>query len=320
VTPHDPPKPTPADQPAGDFREITGIGATYERRLHDAGILTYQDLAARSPDQLAEVTGVSAARIASEDWIGQARRLAGPPGPPPSEPSQHYASFHVEFLLDVDDSVRRTKVHHHQSDADFTWPGWDEDRLLALLREHIPLTASRQPAEANDLRSSVVPPASRSETAAPSKTQPETVSPPIGLVPSALRIEEFALIHKGQRTYTWAPREPASVRLSLCVSRTRTLRAGAFDFAAAITARRKLGDRQRLPLGRVQGTVRVGEPVSVDLTGPALPRGLYRLEADVLLYPSGRASDSPPLHARHVLGALIHVAGDALAPTTPVPT
>jgi hypothetical protein len=320
VTPHDPPKSTPADQPADDFREITGIGATYERRLHDAGILTYQDLAARSPEQLAEVTGVSAARIASENWTGQARRLSGPSGPLPSEPSQPYVSFHIELLLGIGDSVRRTRVHHHQSNTDFAWSGWDEDRLLALLREHIPLTASRQPTETTDLQSSAAPPASRPEAAAPSTSLPETVSPPIGLIPSALRIDEFALIHEGQRTCTWAPGEPASVRLSLHISRTRTLRAGAFDFAAAITARGKLGDRQRLPLGTVQGTIRVGEPLSVDLIGPPLPRGLNRLEAALLIYPTNHAPDSPPLHSRHVLGELIQVADGALAQPIPART
>jgi hypothetical protein len=320
VTPHDPPKSTPSHKFADNFREITGIGATYERRLHDAGILTYQDLAARSPEQLAEVTGVSAARIASEDWVGQARRLAGPPGPLPSEPSQRYASFHIELLLDVDGSVRRTKVHHHQSETGSAWPGWDEDRLLAHLREHFPLTASAQPTEATDLQSSAAPPASPSEPAAPSRTQPETVSPPMSLVPSALRIEEFALIHEGQRTYTWASGEPASVRLGLCVSPTRTLRAGTFDFAAAITARRKLGGSQRLPLGTVQGAVRVGEPFLVDLTGPPLSHGLYRLEAAVHIYSTGHAPDSRPLHSRPVLGELIQVTDDALVQITSAPT
>jgi hypothetical protein len=53
------------------------------------------------------MAGLSAARIASQDWVGQARQLAGSTGPPlPSEPDQHYASFHIELLLDVDNSVR----------------------------------------------------------------------------------------------------------------------------------------------------------------------------------------------------------------------
>jgi hypothetical protein len=172
VAPHDLPKSTPADQPGDDFRKIAGIGAVIERRLHEAGIFTYQDLAARSPEQiaasLADVAGLSSARIASQDWTGEARQLAGPLAPPlPSEPSQHYASFHIELLLDVDNSVRRTKVHHHQSDTDDTWPGWDEDRLLAFLRDHIPLMVPGQPAEAIDLQLSAGPPSRQPETSQP---------------------------------------------------------------------------------------------------------------------------------------------------------
>ena len=312
---HDPPKPAPADQRRDDFRKIVGIGPKSERRLHDAGILTYQDLAARSPEQLAEVTGVSAGRIASDDWIGQARPLAGPPDTLSSEPSQHYASFHIELLLDVDDSVRRTKVHHHQSGKDFTWAGWDEDRLLALLRKHIPPTASGQPTEAIDLQSSAPLAASRSETA-PSGIQPETVSPPIGPIPSDLRIEEFTPIREGERTYNWGRDEPISVRLTLRVNRAKPLSDTSLDFTAEITARSMLGDSRRWPVDTAQGTIRQGEPLSIEPTGPPLPRGLYRLETAVLIYPADHTSDSPPLYSCHVSGELIQVADDALAPNT----
>ena len=176
MPPRGPRTSTPAGQAGDDFQQIQGIGAAIDRRLHDAGILTYQDLAALTPEQiaasLAGVAGLSPARIASQDWAGQARRLAGPAAPPlPSEPDQHYASFHIELLLDVDDSVRRTKVRHHQSGTDETWAGWDEDRLLALLREHIPIMAPRQPAEAAGLRSSAAPAATEPESAAPSGAQ-----------------------------------------------------------------------------------------------------------------------------------------------------
>jgi hypothetical protein len=311
---HDPPKSAPADQ-RDDFRKMVGIGAKSERRLHDAGILTYQDLAAHSPEQLAEVTGVSAGRITSDDWIGQALRLARPPDTLPSEPSQHYASFHIELLLDVNGSVRRTKVRDHQSDKDFTWAGWNEDRLLALLREHIPLTAPKQPTEATDLQSSPPLDASRSETA-PSGIQPETVSAHIGPTPSDLRIEEFTPIREGERTYNWGSGEPISVRLTLRVNRAKTLSDAALDCTAEITARSMLGDSRRWPVDTVQETIRLGEPLSIEPTGPPLPRGLYRLEAAVLIYPADHTSDSPPLYSRHVSGELIQVADEALASST----
>ena len=129
MTPRDRRQSNPAGQTGDDFQKIAGIGQAIERRLHDAGILTYQDLSARSPEQIAasltDVAGLSSARIASQDWAGQAGRLAGPSASPlPSEPDQTYASFHIELLLDVDGSVRRTKVHHLQSGQDEAWPGW----------------------------------------------------------------------------------------------------------------------------------------------------------------------------------------------------
>ena len=181
MPPRGPRKSTPAGQAGDDFQQIQGIGAAIDRRLHDAGILTYQDLAALTPEQiaasLAGMAGLSPARIASQDWAGQAGRLAGPAAPPlPSEPDQHYASFHVEFLLDVDDSVRRTKVHHHQSGIDEAWAGWDEDRLLALLRDHIPHMTARQPAEAADVPSSAALAAAEPETAVPSEAQLDRVT------------------------------------------------------------------------------------------------------------------------------------------------
>jgi len=102
----DPANSTPADRPGDDFRKIAGIGPVLERRLHDAGIVTYQDLAARSPEQIAGVAGASAASIASQDWTGQARQLAGPPPAqiPPDLPDfvgQEVAVAQVQTLLNT---------------------------------------------------------------------------------------------------------------------------------------------------------------------------------------------------------------------------
>ena len=353
MPPRGPRTSTPAGQASDDFQQIQGIGAAIDGRLHDAGILTYQDLAALTPEQiaarLAGVAGLSPARIASQDWAGQAGRLAGPAAPPlPSEPDQRYASFHVELLLDVDDSVRRTKVHHHQSGTDEVWAGWDEGRLLALLREHIPIMAPRQPAEAAGLRSSVAPAATEPEPAArsgaqpdkavpsgaqldetvssraqldeavssraqldraiPSRDGPETAGLPVGLPSSALRVDCLGLTREGQRSRSWAPGEPTSVGFTLRVSRTGTPVAADLDFTADVTASSVLGDNQHWPLGTIQGAVRVGEPLSVELTGEPLPRGLYRPEATVLIYPAKHAPDSEPLQGRRASGALIQVA------------
>jgi Helix-hairpin-helix domain len=65
--------------PGDDLKLISGIGPAAARRLESAGIRTYKDIVASTPEELgailAGVAGHSAVRIAASDWIGQARRL-----------------------------------------------------------------------------------------------------------------------------------------------------------------------------------------------------------------------------------------------------
>ncbi|MGD9740580.1 MAG: NADH-quinone oxidoreductase subunit NuoE [Bauldia sp.] len=63
---------------ADDLTVISGIGPKIEKTLHDLGIFHFDQIAAWSP---AEVNWVSVhlafpGRIAREDWVGQARKLA----------------------------------------------------------------------------------------------------------------------------------------------------------------------------------------------------------------------------------------------------
>src|SRR5215472_18977173 len=142
------PKSSSAGRPGDDFRKIDGVGPRFEQRLWDAGIFTYKDLARRTPEEIAAVlapmAGISPERIAS-----QARELAESP-PEASVPRQHYAAFHIEFLLESDNSVRGTRVHHHQTDAREAWAGWDADKLLTFLRDRMPLPAAATRADAPD--------------------------------------------------------------------------------------------------------------------------------------------------------------------------
>jgi hypothetical protein len=341
VTPREPRQSTSADHTGDDFQKIAGIGQAIERRLHDAGILTYQDLAVRTPERIAasltDVAGLSSARIASQDWAGQAGRLVGPSASPlPSEPDQTYASFHIELLLDVDGSVRRTKVHYYQSEKDSekdeAWPGWDEGRLIALLSGHIPALAPRQPAEAPQQPaeapqqpaeapgppSSATPATDQQEAAAPSGSEMETAELPVSLPSSFLRIENLGLTREGQRSHRYAPDESTTIGFTLRVTHAST-QAATFDFTADVTASSELGDNQRQLLGTAQGAVRAGEPLPVELAGPPLPRGLYRLEATVAIYPADHTRDSKPLHSRSTIGAFVQVA-DVSAQPVPMRT
>ena len=56
---------------------ISGIGPAYARRLNEAGILTYTDLASLTPERLNQIISPGRSRtFSASDWITQARKLA----------------------------------------------------------------------------------------------------------------------------------------------------------------------------------------------------------------------------------------------------
>jgi hypothetical protein len=128
---------------ADDLQKITGIGPVLAKRLREAGITSYQDLATIRAERIAELLGggggISVERITSQDWTGQAQRLAGSATANPPE-HQRYATFHVELLIDSDGEVRRTKVRHYQTDSEDNWAGWDQEQLAAVIAGRAGLT------------------------------------------------------------------------------------------------------------------------------------------------------------------------------------
>ena len=78
-----------AGQSGDDFRKITGIGRAVAQRLSDAGIRTYEELAKRTPEEIAAVlahmAGISPERILDQDWISAAELRASPAPPDAAE-------------------------------------------------------------------------------------------------------------------------------------------------------------------------------------------------------------------------------------------
>jgi predicted flap endonuclease-1-like 5' DNA nuclease len=56
------------------LEKIDGIGPTYKRRLNEAGIYTFAQLADATPDVIREITGTT--RWDPADWIVEARQLS----------------------------------------------------------------------------------------------------------------------------------------------------------------------------------------------------------------------------------------------------
>jgi large subunit ribosomal protein L21 len=61
-----------------DLRAIKGLGAVAAEKLRGAGVTTYEQIAAWTPDEAREVAlrlELQPGRIATDDWVGQARAL-----------------------------------------------------------------------------------------------------------------------------------------------------------------------------------------------------------------------------------------------------
>ncbi len=77
ISPQDAPEFLPPATPVSeaDFTRIKGIGPVFDQRLKAANVRTFLDLAALSPEQIAEIIGWPPERVIRTDLIAQARAL-----------------------------------------------------------------------------------------------------------------------------------------------------------------------------------------------------------------------------------------------------
>ncbi len=184
---------------------IKGIGKGMEGRLHDAAVLTYADLAALSPEEIAVildgVIGMSPERIKNLDWVGQARNLVGKTPPPGN--GFHYATFRVELTLTAEREVHRTRVFDNRKPErePGKWSGWQEDRLTQFIMKQagvkrpLPTPAPRTTTHENDLETGKT---AVSQPVSPTKTAPSVATN--GL--AKLTIVEAQAFDSGQTTPT----------------------------------------------------------------------------------------------------------------------
>lgn len=239
--------------PAGadDFKLIHGIGPGIANRLYAAGICRFEQLAARTPDEVAhvvaDIAGMSAERIVKQDWIGQAQEFSNQPAAdqPAAEPGssarQHYATFTIELLLDEHNDVRRTRAVHVQSGAKTTWAGWDQERISAFLIEQSGLAGEPITDEAEQ-------------------------QPRAELVLTGAAAQRF--VECG---------EPFDVRLALDLADIAQLRGVPVGYTATIFAKQLGG--QRTTIGEDRGSLVFDQHASVTVQGHLAQSGVYRIEA-----------------------------------------
>ena len=168
--------------PGDDFKRIEGIGLAIERRLHSAGVYTFEQLAAYSPAELATIlagTGVSVSKIEQKGWLNKAAELASPKHESLDESTkhepldesakhesleetelvyhQHNASFTLRLVINDENQVRYTEAQHVQSESKKSWAGWDESAFVTFVSEHSGLALPAPPTVAQEELSSVTP-------------------------------------------------------------------------------------------------------------------------------------------------------------------
>jgi hypothetical protein len=264
---------------ADDFKRIKGIGPAVERRLHDAGIFTFTQLAALTPLDIAalvsNLTDLSAERITQQDWVGRACQLAAKPAEPqpnpiPVEDGQHYSTFSVELLLDDAVEVRRTRIKHIQDGAEDAWTGWEEARLMNFVARYAPLRL-------------------QSPAPHPPMSVPEQVAP----APQP-RVRTNLMTQPGRGTLAAAPFEadgppnllqqdqPFELHLALDLTEVDTSGEESLNYTAIVYAKR-LGGSLRQTIAEAGGATAATDTLTINMIGALLSAGMYRLEAAVTL-------------------------------------
>jgi predicted flap endonuclease-1-like 5' DNA nuclease len=271
--PSDPSDTSDTSDPSDDLTSIDGIGRAIARRLQASGIRTYADLAGLLPEEIAEllsgVTGISAQRIAKDDWSGQAKKLAArSPGADEQSPEsgQHYESFVVRMLLDNDNDVHSTTTEHVRSGEVKRWAGWEPIQLANFIEAQAGIPPEADPG---------LPAPEALADAAPAA---EAAEP--GAAPGPVAIAGWALALRPERHMLRAG-EPFTVSLTLDPGQV-SLRAHAGLQYMAIILAKPLGGGTRRTIGKTHGTL-ASDQAAISLTSAGLPEGVYRLEAAVSL-------------------------------------
>lgn len=309
---------------ADDFKRISGIGPAIQQRLHQADIRTFAQLADLTPTQIADLisdlAGISAERIAEQDWPGQAQKLIpeptpaeAPPGAAPSGNRQHDSSFTVKLLLNEDNSVRRTQMVDNRSNAEEQWAGWSTTRLVAFISQQ---AALRLPAAEPTLP---IVPKTEPDPAVMKLADPISSTPPTTADPTAastalsnlgdtLHIRELEILPAD----TNSPRRvfhhdlPFSVRLTLDLTDLALPTDEALEYTAAIYAK-DLGVGSRQTVSEARNTIRPKDQLTVFVPSSPLSPGTYRMEAAVTLTrPSAESPEQRDLKT-HLEGGIIQI-------------
>jgi hypothetical protein len=303
-----------------DLTRIAGLGQDIARRLDEAGIRTYAELADCSAGEIAKVLPGASPLLwgCIDGWRHSAQQLAGgtamPPerGGPAAGNGQHYESFIVRVLLNDDGSIRDTRMEHIGTGEVKRWAGWEHDAMLGFIKEAaapaappVLLAAPVGPPDAEPHPESVPesvagpsataqarpigqpPVTSRAPTTPSPSAQPEASQAAAGSAaggasPPGLLAPIVRL--RTDRTLLRAA-QPFAVTLSLDLTKVAP-QSERLSYGAVIVAR-QLGGRSGRTLARPRGLLKVAGTTTITIDAGGLPPGIYLLEAALSLRAAG---------------------------------
>ena len=302
-----------------DLTRIAGLGQDIARRLDEAGIRTYAELADCSAGEIATVLPGASPLLwgCIDGWRHRAQELAGGTAMPPERDGpaagngQHYESFIVRVLLNDDGSIRDTRMEHIGTGEVKRWAGWEHDVMLGFIKEAAapaappvllaapvgPLDAEphpesvpesvAEPSATSQVRPISQPPVTARAPTAPSPSaQPEASQAAAGPRPRPSPPGLLARIVRlrPDRTLLRAA-QPFAVTLSLDLTKVAP-QSDRLIYSAVIVAR-QLGGRSGRTLASPRGLLKVAGTTTITIDAGGLPPGIYLLEAAVSLRAAG---------------------------------
>ena len=299
---------------------IKGIGEATEQSLNRAlGVWTYEDLAARSTDEIEaglKASGRAISRNQIEEWLARARELAGVPARSPrrdgrsesgrvtrkSKPALEHGSWKpfATFVVELQSRTagngaeeQRTVCQQHETAKEEAWPGIDCEQTCQWMLDQIEEQLSAIPGERPPIQTPAAKPPSVATETASSETQ--SVEPP----PVTVEITE---VRAFQPLESETPRavatadgnvsgvvtggEPVSFEVSfqLAGPGARNITDSDSRFTAEIYAYNRTTSASELlataePGSMVEGVLSYGAV----LAKATLPSGTYRLECSAAL-------------------------------------
>ena len=115
-----------------ELQKIKGIGPKFAQKLAAAGIVSLEDLARSTPEQLAEIVQARGALARYDDWIRQAQELVGASASDVDSSDQTQAELEdlVHELNDLAAQLKRLEPH-------FQPPSYSPQRMKNLLLENL---------------------------------------------------------------------------------------------------------------------------------------------------------------------------------------